>query len=391
MSAYLDKAKGWRYDFQFKGKRFSAAGFKTKTEARRAEARRREEVEEQLALLQEAQETGMLPQMQSQAMPQTPLVTQATSQTGMDFLELANRRLDHVQAYNSARHYAELRYMARRWVAVWGDLSITRITPEMLQDFVLERVKVSPHVANKEIRYLRALFNFAVKWKWLRENPANELTFFPVEKRLKRVPTPDDIDKVIAAADQDTQDYLWTLRETLARVSEVNRLTWDDIDLEGRFVVLYTRKKKGGHLTPRKVPMPQRLFDILSRRHASRDQSKPWVFWHEYTSSKTGERKAGPYQDRKKFMKTLCEKAGVEYFRFHALRHSGASVLDSLNVPIGSIQRILGHENRTTTEIYLHGIGDGERQAMEVFEQARGGKVPHSVPHQEERGQRHSL
>ncbi|MGD2098458.1 MAG: tyrosine-type recombinase/integrase [Desulfobacterales bacterium] len=43
-------------------------------------------------------------------------------------------------------------------------------------------------------------------------------------------------------------------------------------------------------------------------------------------------------------MKTLCKKAGVKYFRYHALRHFGASLLEQANVPIGSIQRILGHE-----------------------------------------------
>ena len=44
-------------------------------------------------------------------------------------------------------------------------------------------------------------------------------------------------------------------------------------------------------------------------------------------------------------------------------------MLDNANVNIGSIQRILGHENRTTTEIYLHSIGEAERKAMNVFEQ----------------------
>ncbi|MCK4989698.1 MAG: tyrosine-type recombinase/integrase [Bacteroidales bacterium] len=66
-------------------------------------------------------------------------------------------------------------------------------------------------------------------------------------------------------------------------------------------------------------------------------------------------------------MKSLCSKAGVKYFRYHALRHFGASLLEQANIPIGSIQRILGHENRSTTEIYLHSIGESERDAMNVL------------------------
>ncbi len=45
-------------------------------------------------------------------------------------------------------------------------------------------------------------------------------------------------------------------------------------------------------------------------------------------------------------------------------------MLERANIPIGSIQRILGHENRLTTEIYLHSIGEAEREAMVVFERA---------------------
>jgi len=73
---------------------------------------------------------------------------------------------------------------------------------------------------------------------------------------------------------------------------------------------------------------------------------------------------------RKRLMPGLCKNAGVRYFNFHALRHSGASVMDSLGVPIGSIQRILGHVQRKTTEIYLQSIGDSECQAMAMFEEA---------------------
>ncbi|MBL7212035.1 MAG: tyrosine-type recombinase/integrase [Desulfobacteraceae bacterium] len=73
----------------------------------------------------------------------------------------------------------------------------------------------------------------------------------------------------------------------------------------------------------------------------------------------------------KKIMKSLCKEAGVKYFRFHPLRHAGASIMDGNNVPIGAIQRILGHENRRATEIYLHSIGELERNAIAVYEKAR--------------------
>ena len=44
--------------------------------------------------------------------------------------------------------------------------------------------------------------------------------------------------------------------------------------------------------------------------------------------------------------------------------------MDNSGVNTGDIQRILGHENRRTTDIYLHSIGESERDAMDVFEQA---------------------
>ncbi len=68
-------------------------------------------------------------------------------------------------------------------------------------------------------------------------------------------------------------------------------------------------------------------------------------------------------------MGTLCRKAGVRYFRYHAWRHFGASRLERAHVPISSIQRLLGHENRTTAELYLHASGEAEREAMAVFQQ----------------------
>jgi integrase len=347
MSVYLVKGKGWRYDFIRNKNRYSEAGFKTKREARHAEAKRREEIENPVLVSENV-----------------------TTPTDMVFLELVNRRLDYVQAYSSERYYTDHYYMARRWIKQWGRLNCNDVSADKIQSFVLKRARaVSAHTGNKELRSLRALFNFGIHPArgWIKHNPTYGIAFLPVEKKLKYVPPKEDVLRVILAADRDTQEYLWTIALTLARVSEINRLIWQDVDLKARSIVLYTRKKKGGHLTPRRIPMTERLHEILHHRYTHRDKRKPWVFWHRYWSKKDGGWIDKPYTDRKTFMKSLCKKEGVQYFRFHALRHFGASMLDHANVPIGSIQRILGHENRTTTEIYLHSIGDAEREAMDVL------------------------
>jgi integrase len=346
MSVYLVKGKGWRYDFTLKGTRYTETWFKTKTKARKAEVERREKLKNP--------------------------TTVAKTPIDMGFLELVNKRLDYVKEYDSDRHYTDSVYMAKRWTQRWGDLLCSEVTEEMVQRFVLERKSVSSETANKEIRYLKATFNFGRKKKWITVNPAEGVEFLPRTKKKKKryVPPPEHIDKIIDLATPDTQDYLWAIRETLARVSEINRLGWDDVHFKEKAISLYTRKKKGGSLTENQVPLTKMLFEILSRRYEERDKTKPWVFWHRYWSKKENRFKEGPYQDRNKFMATLCKKAGVPYFRFHPLRHSGASVMDNEDVPIGSIQRILGHENRKTTEIYLHSLGNSEREAMSAFERA---------------------
>jgi integrase len=345
MSVYLVKGKGWRYDFTQEGERCTGAWYTTKKEARQAEAKRREGIEQ-------------------------PVLEPAKTPTGMGFLELVNRRLDYIKAYKSANYYEEHVYLARPWVKTWRGRSCDEITGEMVEGFLRNQARqVSAVTANKHLRYLRAAFNLGLKRQWVANNPTQGLDFFPEERRIKYVPSKEDIHKVIDVADQDTRDYLVTIKDAMARVNEVNKLTWDDVNLVDRHVVLYTRKKKGGHLTPRKVPMTQRLFETLSRRYAERDRNKPWVFWHRYRSPKTGGLVDGPYKVRSRIMASLCKKAGVRYFRYHALRHFGASTLENAGANISSIQRILGHENRTTTEIYLHSIGDPERVAMNLYEQ----------------------
>ena len=94
MSFYFvkGKGKGWRYDFTLNGTRHTEAWFKTKAKAKEAEARQREKLKN--------------PKM---------LTPAEQTQIDMEFLELVNKRLDHVKAYNSERHYTDHIYMDRAY------------------------------------------------------------------------------------------------------------------------------------------------------------------------------------------------------------------------------------------------------------------------------------
>jgi len=200
MSVYFVKGKdkGWRYDFTLKGIRHTEAWFKTKKKAKEAKK---------------------------------PKISTPTEQILIDmgFLELINKRLDHVKAYNSERHYTDHIYLARRWVKEWEGLNCSDITTDMIQNFLLKRLReTSPFTANKELRYLRSLFNYGLHpvRNWITHNPTRGIEFFPVDKQIKYVPPNEDVLRVILAADPDIQDYLWTIALTMGRMSEVNRLTW---------------------------------------------------------------------------------------------------------------------------------------------------------------------
>jgi hypothetical protein len=114
----------------------------------------------------------------------------------------------------------------------------------------------------------------------------------------------------------------------------------------------------------------------------------PPVFWYRHWSRKTGAFVAGPWQQRQNLMATLGQQTGVRPFGFPALRHFGASRLDSAKVTIGSSQRLPGHENRTITEFSLHSLGEAERAAMAVYAQACQEPHPEASPNQSQARQK---
>lgn len=310
----------WRYDFLKDGMRYRKGGFKTKAEAIQAEAEAR---------------TG-------------------TRTINTDFLKLCTARLEDVEIRRSKKHLQETKVLLQELMNLWG--TFPQISRDEIYDYLNSVAAKSKNLANRRLRMIRALFNHGVNRNWFMLNPANGINFFGVDRKRKYIPPDDDIEKVIALANDEQRNYLLTIIYTLARVREINRLKWKDVEMENRYLILRTRKSRNSNVSERKIPINNLLFKIF--------ESLPRI--GEYVFTNPTNQKS--YDYRRRFLKTLCKRAGVQHFTFHCLRHYGASKLANSGVAITDIQEILGHQDISTTSIYLQSIRGSVVEALQKLE-----------------------
>lgn len=75
---------------------------------------------------------------------------------------------------------------------------------------------------------------------------------------------------------------------------------------------------------------------------------------------------------REQFLKVL-EEMGFPHMRFHDLRHTAATLLLSMGVPMRVVQDILGHsEMKTTANVYSHVLHSMQREAMGKMDELLG-------------------
>jgi len=200
--------------------------------------------------------------------------------------------------------------------------------------------------------------------------PSKKIKKVPHESPEGYTPPIEDMEKVVAVADRTERIFLDSYLNTGARRSEVFKLKWDkDIDLKHRRVRLTTRKNKDGHFEHEWVPMSQTLYDELTWWWDNRSiKDTPYVFVAD-----CNRHYGKPFTTRRRFLKGLCERAGVKPFQYHALRRYVASLLaQKYNVSIRTIQRVLRHKNLRTTELYIKDINRDDRGVYDLL----GKKVP---------------
>ncbi|MCI5157326.1 MAG: site-specific integrase [Candidatus Electrothrix sp. AUS1_2] len=216
----------------------------------------------------------------------------------------------------------------------------------------------SGYAANKERK------NFVAAWNWAAQYipgfPAQNpflVERFSEDRTARYVPSEEDFWKVYGQAESE-QDRVMLLcfLHLAARRNEIFHLRTEDIDLIGRRVRLYTRKRKDGSRCYDWVPMSGKLHQELSVYILT--CTGEWVF----PDSRSG----FPYAYRQKWLPRLCRMAGVKKFTLHAIRHLSASILIKNRVPSNHVQAILRHHKLTTTERYIHHL-ESYRSAVEVF------------------------
>jgi len=77
--------------------------------------------------------------------------------------------------------------------------------------------------------------------------------------------------------------------------------------------------------------------------------------------------RSGGYENS--IIKTWAIAAGIDRrVSFHASRHTAATLLLSLEVPIETVSKILGHADIKTTQIYAKVIDKSKRAAMDKLD-----------------------
>ncbi|MFT4302673.1 MAG: tyrosine-type recombinase/integrase, partial [Desulfovibrio sp.] len=138
------------------------------------------------------------------------------------------------------------------------------------------------------------------------------------------VPPEEHVVKVLRSASGQDLVMLLTFFFTGARRGEVFRLSWSkDVNLDEGRIRLIDHKGKNGQVRVRWCDIHPELGKALRWWLEARPCKVDNVFMQMHCDGMMVE----PLQQRSKLMGTLCKRAGVEPFGFHAIRHCSAAVI----------------------------------------------------------------
>lgn len=281
--------------------------------------------------------------------------------------------LDYAKDKFSKGTYEEKKAVFLRFFGMVNPTTSTeQLNPAQAMQYSQVQMKErSGYAANKDRKNLMAAWNWGLRYMnppLPKDNPF-DIAKMPEVRSPRYVPSQEDFWKVYNVAEGQDKVMILACLFLAARKGELFRLKVEDLDFENDVVRLWTRKREGGNWESDLLPMGKELRDSFRNWLDTRDVSSEFVFVCVDKTEFTKEYYGQPFTSRQHLFERLCEKAKVDKFGFHAIRHLTATQLYKQGRSVAEIQRILRHTSPNTTVRYLKTLGvDDIRTAMDFFQ-----------------------
>ena len=260
----------------------------------------------------------------------------------------------------------------------------TEIRTEDIRMYIairMSRDQLSVCTISNEIRYLKSFFQWMQMEEIIYQNPMLKIEKIKGPKIRKEALTDMEVEKLRKAVrDEREQVILEVLLSTGCRVAELVQIQKSDIQGErilvhgkgqkDRFVYLnakamlaienYLAKRNDKNLYL--LPKGHRLTDTKKVNSTSSPRDYRW--WEDAKLITDGSMGAGSVEG---IMRKLASRAGVAKANPHKLRRTCATMALRRGMPIEQVSKMLGHEELTTTQIYLDLSEDELAQAHKKY------------------------
>ena len=296
----------------------------------------------------------------------------------MTFAEVCEEFLHSHSSTLSPKSQENHRIFGKHLRAYFGDRKLTEIDERAVVEYRNYRrrqpLKWNPKrtvkgaTVNRELACLHCIFQFALKRKYIGENPTSGVKHFNErnERPLKRMLTVEDEHRILEAAPPHLRVAIVLLVQTGGRTySEGLSLRWDQVDLAHGVIHLGGSVKTTDSAQP--LPLSRLACDVLNEWKKEQNSDGAYVF-------PSSRRPGKPVGSVKRAWRTALQKAGVSYFPIYNLRHVFCTRL-SWVAPDAVVQRAMRHSSPETKRHYQLGMVDQVREGIErANEQAYQGE-----------------
>lgn len=268
-------------------------------------------------------------------------------------------------------------------VPYFGEYRLAEIQAEDVQRFVAHKLKaVGPNTVRKHLLLLKTMFNHAVLWGYMRDNPALYVRPPRLPHREMDFMTPDEVRLFLEAVHPWYAPLFLTAIMTGMRLGELQALQWGDISWNNGTIRVQRSVWRGEFQDPkskrsiRTVGMPRRLAEVLSeyKAHAAANE-------HSLVFTTPAGKMLDQSDLRRRVFEPTLERAGLRKMRIHDLRHTFASLLIDQGENLKYVQMQLGHASiQTTVDRYGHLMPDAHVGAMERLEHSLFGAALDDKP-----------